>query len=123
MRTGAVRSNFMLSATRIELTRVLHDRLRDLNLAIVEIEQRAILVDGRGADHGVVDLELADEVDGRLANDAAIGCAHHAAGDDDLDLGRAACRMVTTLMLLVMTSSPSRCAQRLRHLLRSWCRC
>src|SRR5215510_9906484 len=37
-----------------------HDGLRHLHLAIIEVEQRAVLVDGGRADHGVVDLELTD---------------------------------------------------------------
>ena len=61
------------------------DRLRDLHLAKIEIEQRAVMVDRRGADDRVVDLELPDEIDRRLADDAAVGAAHHAAGDHHLD--------------------------------------
>ena len=38
-----------------------------------------------GADHGKVDLELADEIDRRRADDAAIGLAHHAAGHHHFD--------------------------------------
>ena len=49
------------------LARIGNDRLRDLHLAIVEIEQRAVVVDRGGADDGVVDLELADEVDVAVA--------------------------------------------------------
>ena len=42
------------------------DRLCRLHLAIVEIEQRPLLVDGRsGTDDGVIDLELADQLDRR----------------------------------------------------------
>jgi hypothetical protein len=36
--------------------------LRHLHLAIVEVEQRALLVDRGRPDDGVVDLELADEL-------------------------------------------------------------
>ena len=63
------------------------DGLGDLDLAIVEIEQGAVRVDGGSADHRIVDLELADKIDRRLAHDAAIGAAHHAPGDDHLDIG------------------------------------
>ena len=35
------------------------DGLGGADLAVVEIEQRAVVVDGRDADHGIVDLELA----------------------------------------------------------------
>ena len=70
------------------LARAVHDRLGDLDLAVVEVEQRAVLVDRRGADDGVIDLELADEIDRGLADDAAVGVPHDAARDDDLDRRR-----------------------------------
>src|SRR3954468_3019497 len=43
------------------------DGLRHLHLAKVEIEQRAVMVDGRSSDHRVVDLELLDEIDRRFS--------------------------------------------------------
>jgi hypothetical protein len=46
-----------------DLPGIAHDRLADAHFAIIEVEQRALLVDGRRADDGMVDLELADEVD------------------------------------------------------------
>jgi hypothetical protein len=42
----------------------LDDGARDLHLAIVEIEQRSLRIDGGGSDHRVVHLELSDEFDG-----------------------------------------------------------
>ena len=63
------------------------DRLRDLDLAKVEIEQGAVMIDRRGADDGIIDLELLDEIDGGLADNAAVRAAHHAAGDHHLDRG------------------------------------
>ena len=44
------------------------------------------MVDRRGADDGIVDLELADEVDRRLAHHAAVLMPHDAAGNNDFDL-------------------------------------
>src|SRR5688572_25124875 len=63
------------------------DRLRDLDLAKVEVEQSAVMVDRGSADHRIIDLELLDEIDGRLADDAAVGPTHHAAGDHHFDRG------------------------------------
>ena len=85
MRTGAVRSSFNRVGDQHDLAGILDDRLRHPHLAIVEVEQRPVLVDRRGADHRVVDLELADEIDRRLADDAAVGAPHRAAGHDHLD--------------------------------------
>src|SRR5262245_21754478 len=61
------------------------DCLRHLHLAEIEIEQRAVMVDGRGADDGVVDLELLDEINSGLADNAAVGAAHDAAGNHHLE--------------------------------------
>ena len=83
------------------------DRPRRHHLAIVEIEKRAVIVDRRDADHRPIDLELRDELDRALADDAAVGLAHHAAGDDHLDRAGSGVRMWATWMLLVMTSRPS----------------
>src|SRR5690606_1949817 len=56
-----------------DVTRIGDDRLGHLHLAIVEVEQRPVLVDGRRPDDRVIHLELADEIDGRLTDDAAVG--------------------------------------------------
>ena len=61
------------------------DRLRHLHLAIVEIQQRALLVDRGGADDGIIHLELADQADGAGADDRAVGAADIAARHDHLD--------------------------------------
>jgi hypothetical protein len=45
------------------MARIVEDGAGDAHLAIVEIEQRAVLLDRRRPDDGVVDLELADEID------------------------------------------------------------
>ncbi len=66
------------------------DGLRHLHLAVVKVAQRAIGLDARDADERDVHLELADEVHRRLAHDAPVARAHHAASDDDLALGVAA---------------------------------
>src|SRR3546814_4159380 len=64
--------------------RVLDDRLGGAHLAVVEVEQRAVVVDARDAVDAEVDLELLDGVDAGLADDAAVAAAHDAAGDDPL---------------------------------------
>ena len=46
---------------------------------VEESKQRPVVVDRGSANHRVVDLELPDEIDRRLADDAAVGAAHHAA--------------------------------------------
>ncbi len=73
MRTGAVRSNLVESATRMTCRALAMIACATLTSRKVEIEQRAVGIDGGGADHGIVDLELADEIDGRLADNAAVG--------------------------------------------------
>src|SRR5262249_23281239 len=57
-----------------------------LDFAIVEVKQRAVLVDGRGADHRVVDLELPNKIDRCLPNHTPVRVPNDTAGDDDLDL-------------------------------------
>ena len=54
------------------------------------VEQRAVLVDAADADDPEVDLELTDQVQRGLADDAAVARAHGSAGDDHLELGIAA---------------------------------
>ena len=54
------------------LAGVFDDRLRGADFAIVVVKDRAVLIDRRGADDRVVGLELAEEVDGRLADNAAV---------------------------------------------------
>lgn len=61
------------------------DGLGDLHFAKIIVKKRAIDIDRRRADHGVIDLELADEIDGRLADDPAVRTAHDPAGNDHLD--------------------------------------
>ncbi|MNL39168.1 hypothetical protein D3C87_1614300 [compost metagenome] len=62
-----------------------HDRLGNLDLAKVEIQQSAVFIDRRNADDGEIDLELADKIHCGLTDDAAIGTAHDAASDHHLD--------------------------------------
>src|SRR6266849_357041 len=59
--------------------------LRRLDFAIIEIQQRALLVDRGSADDGVVNLELADQADRGRADHRAVGAAHRTAGHDHLD--------------------------------------
>ena len=67
------------------MPRIGDDRLRDLHLAEVVVQHRAVVIDRGGADHRIIDLELLDEINRRLADDAAVGAAHDAAGDDHFD--------------------------------------
>src|SRR3954466_2470294 len=69
-----------------DLPRVRQYRLRHPHLAVVVVEERAVLIDSRGADHRKVHLELADEIDCRLPDDPAVAVPHDAAGDHHLDL-------------------------------------
>ena len=85
MRTGALRRSLVEVRDQHDAARVGDDRLRRLHLAIVEVEQRALLVDRGRADDGVVDLELADQADRGRADHRAVGAAHRAAGHDHLD--------------------------------------
>ena len=68
-----------------DAARVGDDGLRHLHLAIVEVEQRALLVDRGRTDDGVIDLELADQADRGRADHSAVGAAHRAARHDHLD--------------------------------------
>ncbi len=90
------------------VARIGHDCLRDLDLAKIEVEQCAIAVDGGGADHGEIDLELADEIDGCLADYTAIGAAHDTAGYDHLDIGVYIRNLLATFILLVIIIRPLR---------------
>lgn len=63
------------------------DGLADADLLHVEIQQVAVDVHGRAADHGQIDLELFDHAGGEGADEAAIGAAQDAAGQNDLGLG------------------------------------
>ena len=78
----ALRPNLVWSATRKTRREFADDRLGDPHLAIVEVEQRAVVIDAADPDDPDVDLELADQVDRRLADDAAIARPHQPAGDD-----------------------------------------
>ena len=82
----ALRPNLVWSATRKTWRALADDRLRDAHLVIVEIEQRAVGIDAADADDAEIDAELADQVDRRLADDAAVAAAHDAAGDDHLEV-------------------------------------
>src|SRR5215469_10207004 len=100
-----------------DLARVRHDAFRGADLAVIEIEQRAIAVDTADADDAEVDLELAEEVDDGLTDHAAIPAADDAASDDDLELDVLA---EDTGNLQVVRDDPEAPMpqQRLRHLLR-----
>ena len=55
--------------------------------ALEMIEKRAFLIHGGCADDRVIDFELFDETDSRLADNRAIRAADGPAGNDDLDFG------------------------------------
>src|SRR5690606_23757716 len=63
------------------------DAARHAHFAEVVVAQRAVGFDARNGDQADVDLELADEVDGGFAHDAAVARPHDAAGDDDFAVG------------------------------------
>ena len=67
---------------------ILQNGLGHLDLAIVEIEERPVGFDRRGADDGVVHLELADEVARRGADNAAVGSTHRPPATITLMRGR-----------------------------------
>src|SRR3546814_13003033 len=69
---------------------ILDDGLRRAHLAVVEVQQGAVVVDAGDAYDAEVDLELLDGVDAGLADDAAVAAAHDAAGDDHLEVRLAA---------------------------------
>src|SRR5262245_34236919 len=96
--------------------RAVHDGLGNLDLAVVEVEQRAVLVDGRGADDRIVDLELADEVDRRLADNAPVRMPHDAARDDHLDLV-VSLQYIDNIYVIRDRQQPLLAAQGHRHLL------
>src|SRR3546814_5638127 len=61
--------------------RVLDDRLGGAHLAVVEVEQRAVVVDARDADDAEVALEPLVGVNAGLAADTWVAAAPTAAGD------------------------------------------
>src|SRR3546814_17117990 len=69
---------------------ILDDGLRRAHLAVVEVQQGAVVVDAGDADDAEVDLDLLDGVDAGLADDAAVAAAPDAAGDDHLEVRLAA---------------------------------
>ena len=116
-RTIALRPNLLWSATRKTWRELVDDRLRDPDLAGIEIQQRAVGVDAADADDPEVDLELADEVETVIADDAAIPAAHVAAGDDDLEFVVLA-ENAGDLQIIGDDPQAFVAQQRLRHLLR-----
>ncbi|CPO93443.1 Uncharacterised protein [Bordetella pertussis] len=66
-----------------DLARLFDDGARHAHLAKVVVAQGAVGLDAGYADQADVDLELADEVQRGLADDAAVARTHHAAGYDD----------------------------------------
>lgn len=89
-----------------DLARLRNDGLGDLHFAQIEVAQRAVLLDAGDADHADVHAELADEIDRRLAHDAVVARAHHAARDDDSLQSGLSARMAATFRLLVITRRP-----------------
>ena len=93
-----------------DLARVLDDGVRHLHLAVVEVAQRAVGLDARDADQADVDLELADEVDRRLADDAAVARAHRRRRRRSPRSRGLSDRIAATLRLLVITRRPLWCS-------------
>ena len=85
---------------------VFNNRLGNPHFPIVKIEQGAIVIDSGNADNAVIHLELADEVDGRLADNAAVAGADHPAGDNDLKTRCCCSTAFATFRLLVMIRNP-----------------
>src|SRR5690606_9820154 len=67
-----------------DVPRIGYDGLRHLHLTEVEIQQCAVMIDRGGADHRIVDLELAEEIYGCLADAAPIRAADDTTGNDNL---------------------------------------
>ncbi len=86
------------------MTRIGDDCLGHFHLAKIVIEQGAIRIDGRDADHRIIHLELTNKIDCRLADNATIGAAHHATAMMTSMEGKIRSRFAT-LILLVMTIS------------------
>src|SRR5882724_4981589 len=59
-----------------DLARIGDDAFRSPHLPVIEIEQRAVGIDAADADDAEIGLELAEEIDGGLADDAAVAAAH-----------------------------------------------
>ncbi|KAG1385905.1 hypothetical protein G6F59_017137 [Rhizopus arrhizus] len=66
-----------------DLARLFDDGPGHAHFAEVVVAQRAVGFDARNADQSDIHLELADEVHGGFAADAAVARTHHAAGHDD----------------------------------------
>ena len=64
---------------------MLDDGARYLHFANVEVQQRAGLVDRRGADHREINAKLLDLVDRDRPDNAAVALSHRAAGEEDFD--------------------------------------
>jgi hypothetical protein len=67
------------------VARICHDRLGYLHFAKIKIQQRAVVIDRRCADYREINLELLDEVDRSLPDDAPVSPPDHTARDYDLD--------------------------------------
>ncbi len=81
-----VASEFRMVGDQEDAPGVFDDGLRHPHLAIVEIQQGAVLIDAADPDNPDIDFELADEIHGRFADHAAVFAADHAAGDNDLEI-------------------------------------
>src|SRR6185295_14785557 len=95
------------------------DRLRHLDLSIVEVEEGAVLVDGRGSDNGIVDFELADEINRSFAYHTTIQMPHDPTGYYHLDLF-ASLQYIDNINIICDREEPSLAAQSDGDLL---CRC
>ena len=82
--TGAERENLLLSATNTTRRACSMIAREDFDLVHVEVEQRSVGVDGRGADDGEIDAEFLDLRHRDRADDAAVALTDRAAGHDHL---------------------------------------
>ena len=64
---------------------MLDDGARYLDLANVKVQQRAGLVDRRGADDREINTKLLDLVDSDRPDNAAVALPHRSAGEEDFD--------------------------------------
>ena len=59
---------------------MLNDSARYLHFADIEVQQRAGLIDRRGANHREIYSKLLDLVDGDRSDNSAVALSHGAAG-------------------------------------------
>ena len=66
---------------------IVDDGAGGTHLTIVEVQQRTVQIDAANTDDAVVHLELVNEIDGGLTDDAAIAAADQPPRHDHLEIG------------------------------------